>query len=158
MPYPVTKKHKILPILKINLYLITENKNLLTYSTVKTLNIVISARVSNHNNFLELLGCCLEFPLPVLVFEYAEHGAMDEQGGVCSDNRQQQLPWSVRLKITKEVANAVTYLHSAFPRIIVHREIKQTNVFLDKNWTAKLSDFSFSISLPDQVSHGLKIK
>ncbi|CAF1802190.1 BnaC04g02620D [Brassica napus] len=83
---------------------------------------------------------------------------MDEQGGVCSDNRQQQLPWSVRLKITKEVANAVTYLHSAFPRIIVHREIKQTNVFLDKNWTAKLSDFSFSISLPDQVSHGLKIK
>ncbi|KAH0882098.1 hypothetical protein HID58_058194 [Brassica napus] len=108
----------------------------------------------NHNNFLELLGCCLEFPLPVLVFEYAEHGAMDEQGGVCSDNRQQQLPWSVRLKITKEVANAVTYLHSAFPRIIVHREIKQTNVFLDKNWTAKLSDFSFSISLPDQVMSG----
>ncbi|KFK37057.1 hypothetical protein AALP_AA4G207100 [Arabis alpina] len=125
-----------------------------SYEYVVYNDIVISTRVSNHNNFLKLLGCCLEFPLPVLVFEYAENGAMDEQGGVGngSENRQELLPWNVRLKITKEVANAVTYLHTAFPRIIIHREIKPTNVFLDKNWTPKLSDFSFSISLPEGKS------
>ncbi|KAG2244008.1 hypothetical protein Bca52824_094143 [Brassica carinata] len=127
-------------------YLLNDNESMV-YN-----DIVISARVSNHNNLLKLLGCCLEFPLPVLVFEYAEHGAMDEQGGVCSDNRQQQLPWSVRLKITKEVANAVTYLHTAFPRIILHREIKPTNVFLDKS--CLIFHYQY-LSL--KVSHGLKI-
>lgn len=121
------------------------------YESMVYNDIVISTRISNHNSFLKLLGCCLEFPLPVLVFEYAENGAMNDQGGVGSENRQ-LLPWNVRLKITKEVANAVTYLHTAFPRIIIHREMKPTNVFLDKNWKAKLSDFSFSISLPEGKS------
>lgn len=115
-------------------------------------DIVISARVSNHNNFLKLLGCCLEFPLPVLVFEYAENGVIDEQGSVGSESYRQVLPWNVRLKIAKEVANAVTYLHTAFPRIIIHRGLQPMNVFLDKNWTAKLSDLSLSISLPEGKS------
>ncbi|KAG7574607.1 Protein kinase-like domain superfamily [Arabidopsis suecica] len=121
------------------------------YASVVYNDIVISARVSNHNSFLKLLRSCLEFPLPVLVFEYAENGAMNDQGGVGNENRQ-LLQLNVRLKITKEVANAVTYLHMAFPRIIIHREIKPTNVFLDKNWKAKLSDLSFSISLPEGKS------
>lgn len=62
------------------------------------------------------------------------------------------LPWEVRLKIAKEVAVAVTYLHAAFPRIIIHRDIKTTNVFLDKDWNAKLTDFTFSVSLPEGKS------
>lgn len=70
---------------------------------------------------------------------------MNEQGA-CEDGTL--LPWNVRLKIAKEVAVAVTYLHTAFPRIIIHRDIKPTNVFLDKNWNAKLTDFTFSVSLP----------
>ncbi|CAH8363476.1 unnamed protein product [Eruca vesicaria subsp. sativa] len=56
------------------------------------------------------------------------------------------------LKIAKEVAVAVTYLHAAFRRIIIHRDINLTNVFLDKNWNAKLTDFTFSVSLPEGKS------
>lgn len=108
-------------------------------------DIVLSSRVSNHSSFLKLLGCSLEFPLPVIVFEYPENGVLDEQGA-CEDGTL--LPWNVRLKIAKEVAVAVTYLHTAFPRIIIHRDIKPTSVFLDKNWNAKLADFTFSVSLP----------
>ncbi|VYS60714.1 unnamed protein product [Arabidopsis thaliana] len=115
-------------------------------------DIVLSARMSNHSNFLQLLGCCLEFPFPVLVFEFAEHGAMNQRGGVIVNGEESLLPWSVRLKIGKEIANAVTYLHTAFPKIIIHRDVKPMHVFLDKNWTAKLSDLFFSISLPEGKS------
>ncbi|ESQ44302.1 hypothetical protein EUTSA_v10006071mg [Eutrema salsugineum] len=112
-------------------------------------DIVLSARMSNHNNFLKLLGCCLEFPFPVIVFEYAEHGVMNQRGGIIVNGEESVLPWSLRLKIGKEIANAVTYLHMAFSKIIIHRDVKPMHVFLSKNWTAKLSDLSFSISLPE---------
>lgn len=46
----------------------------------------------------------------------------------------------------------MTYLHTAFPRIIVHRDIKPMHIFLDKNWNPKLSDLLFSISLPEGKS------
>ncbi|KAG7634801.1 Protein kinase domain [Arabidopsis suecica] len=114
--------------------------------------IVLSARMSNHNNFLKLIGFCLEFSLPVLVFEYAEHGVLNHRGGVIVNGEEVILPLSLRLKIGKEIANAVTYLHMAFPKILIHRHIKPRNVFLDENWTPKLSDFSISINLPEGKS------
>ncbi|KAF3559600.1 hypothetical protein F2Q69_00015596 [Brassica cretica] len=86
---------------------------------------VLSARMSTHSNFLKLLGCCLESCYPVLVFDNAEHG------------------------IGKEIANALAHLHKAFPKITIHRDVKPTHVFLDKNWSAKLTGFSLSITLPE---------
>ncbi|XP_010516394.1 PREDICTED: non-functional pseudokinase ZED1-like [Camelina sativa] len=115
-------------------------------------DIVLSARMSNHSNFLKLLGCCLEFPFPVLVFEFAEHGVLNQRGGIVVNGEESLLPLILRLKIGKEIANAVSYLHMAFPKIIIHRDVKPMHVFLDKNWTAKLSDLSFSISLPEGKS------
>ncbi|KAL0714689.1 hypothetical protein Bca4012_021668 [Brassica carinata] len=110
-------------------------------------DIVLSARVSNHNGFLKLIGCCLEFPSPVLVFEDFDYTVLNDRGTVGSLDAP-LLPWNVRLKI----AIAITYLHTAFSRIIIHRDIKTTNVFLDKNGTAKLTDFSFAITLPEGES------
>ncbi|CAL9245999.1 unnamed protein product [Arabidopsis halleri] len=98
-------------------------------------DIVISARVTNHSNFLKRLGCCLKFPFLVLVFEYEENGG--HQGGIGSKDTE-FLPWDVRLKVAKEITNAVTYLHMEFPRIIVHRNVTPMKVFLDENWKAKL--------------------
>ncbi|CAL9245997.1 unnamed protein product [Arabidopsis halleri] len=108
--------------------------------------------MSNHSNFLKLFGCCFEFSFPVFVFENAEHGVMLEEGRILVNGEEYILPWNVRLKIGKEIADAVTYLHMAFPKIIIHRNIKATNIFLDKNWTAKLSDFLLSIMIPEGKS------
>ncbi|CAH8361199.1 unnamed protein product [Eruca vesicaria subsp. sativa] len=111
-------------------------------------DIVLSARVSNHSGFLKLIGSCLEFPHPVLLFEDLEYRPLNHLGSL-GHEVEPVLPWNVRLKIAKEVAVAITYLHTAFPRIIIHRDIKPTNVFLDKNGTAKLSDFSLAVALPE---------
>ncbi|WZZ52120.1 hypothetical protein YC2023_052227 [Brassica napus] len=111
-------------------------------------DIVLSARVSNHIGFLKLMGCCLEFLHPVLVFEDLEYRSLNTRGSVGSLETP-VLPWNVRLKIAKEVAVAITYLHTAFPRIIVHRDIKATNVLLEKNGRAKLTGFSLAVTLPE---------
>lgn len=115
-------------------------------------DIVLSARMSNHSNFLRLFGSCFEFSFPVFVFEYAEHGVLNHRGHIMVNGQESVLPLSLRLKIGKEIAYAVTYLHMAFPKIIIHRDINPTNIFLDKNWTAKLSDLSYAISLPEGKS------
>ncbi|KAJ4904885.1 hypothetical protein Rs2_18836 [Raphanus sativus] len=111
-------------------------------------DIVLSARVSNHSGFLKLVGCCLEFPYPVLLFEDLEYRALNTRGSLASEDVP-VVPWNVRLKIAKEVATAITYLHTAFPRIIIHRDIKATNIFLDKNGTAKLI---VAVTLPEGKS------
>lgn len=57
------------------------------------------------------------------------------------------------MKISVDVANVIAYLHTAFSRPVVHRGIKtKTNLF-DEDYRAKLSDFSFSISMPKGETH-----
>ncbi|CAN6905070.1 unnamed protein product [Brassica oleracea] len=111
-------------------------------------DIVLSSRVSNHTGFLKLIGSCLEFPRPVVVLEDLDYTVLNQRGSVgCEDALL--LPWNARLKIAREVATAITYLHTAFPRIIIHRNIKPANVLLDKNGTAKLTDLSHAVTLPE---------
>ncbi|CAN8267987.1 unnamed protein product [Cochlearia groenlandica] len=112
-------------------------------------DIVLSARMSIHNNFLKLSGCCLEFRFPVLVFGYEEHVVMNENGRIMVNGEETSLPLSLRLKIAKEIAIALTYLHTAFPKITIHRNVHPTNIFLDGNMSAKLSNFSNAVTLPE---------
>lgn len=112
-------------------------------------DIAVSSMMSSHKNVLKLLGCCLEFPSPVLVCEYPENGALT---GKYAGEGIKPLSWNVRLKIAREIADAVTYLHTQFPRIIIHRDLKLNNIFLDENWTAKLTSFSLSIPIPEGES------
>ena len=110
-------------------------------------DIVVSSQMSSHNNVLKLSGCCLEIPAaPALVFEYPENGCLER---LIDDG---SLTWGTRLKIAKEIANAVTYLHSAFPRPTIHRDITPQSIFLNQNYDAKLSNFSLSISIPEGES------
>ncbi|XP_062022995.1 serine/threonine-protein kinase ZRK1-like [Rosa rugosa] len=113
-------------------------------------NIVISVQMSTHKNVLKLLGCCLEFPLPVLVHEYATLGVLNKKGGLGDD---EALPWKTRIRIAKQVASAITYLHTAFPRPIIHRDLRPDCILLDEDFVPKLCDFSYSITIPPKQSH-----
>lgn len=106
-------------------------------------DIAVSSIVSGHKNFLKLLGCCLEFEHPVLVCEYAERIPYN------TPNPEMLLPWGMRIKIAKEIAIAVSYLHTAFSRTMIHTDIQPSNIFLDSNGTAKLSGFCLCVSIPE---------
>lgn len=114
-------------------------------------DIVISIKMSNHNNVLKLIGCSLEFPSPVLVYEDAEIGPLNPCGDIRLNGSS--LSWKMRLKVAKDIANALTYLHTTFNRPIIHRDIKPNNVFLDKDYVAKLTGFSYSITVPEGETH-----
>ena len=113
-------------------------------------NFTISSLMSSHDNVLKLLGCCLELPNPTLVYEYVENVGPLNAWGWYFGSDGSSLPWKMTLKVAKDIA--VTYLHTAFPRSIIHLNIKLENVFLDKNPVAKLSDFSCSTTIPEGES------
>ncbi|XP_059656724.1 serine/threonine-protein kinase ZRK1-like [Cornus florida] len=109
-------------------------------------DIVFASQLNNHNNIHMLLGCCLETEYPILVFEYPENGLLSDH--IFGDHHHQPLPWDCRLKVAKEVADALAYLHTGLSMPIIHRHVKPLNIYLDGNYVAKLSDFSLSVSIP----------
>ncbi|XP_008236341.1 PREDICTED: non-functional pseudokinase ZED1-like [Prunus mume] len=120
---------------------------------------VISMQMSSHKNALKLLGCCLEFPLPALVHENAAKGVLRDDGSLSAANGGQSLlPWKTRLHIAKQLANALTYLHTTFSRPIFHRNLRSNCILLDDDYVPKLSNFSFSISAQSHVKGDNKIR
>ncbi|XAR73018.1 Non-specific serine/threonine protein kinase [Bertholletia excelsa] len=119
-------------------------------------DLAMLALMSSHKNALKLLGCCLDFEFPALVCEHpgstkvlSDYLYRTERGMACRGS----LTWKRRVKIANEIANVVIYMHTMFPTPIIHRVISPCSVILDQFGTAKLLEFSNSISLPPGETH-----
>lgn len=93
-------------------------------------------RCLDHPNLVRYFGCVLEHPNLAIVTEYAPNGNVFD----LLYTHQVNLPAALRLKIARQVALALCYMHSCDP-VIVHRDMKTHNVVLDGNYSAKLCDF-----------------
>ncbi|KAK4277468.1 hypothetical protein QN277_015464 [Acacia crassicarpa] len=105
-----------------------------------------------HKNLVRLLGYCVEGAHRMLVYEYVDNGNL-EQWLHGDTNPSSPLTWDIRMNIILGTAKGLTYLHEGLEPKVVHRDIKSSNILLDKRWNPKVSDFGLAKLLGSERSY-----
>ncbi|CAA6665665.1 unnamed protein product [Spirodela intermedia] len=105
-----------------------------------------------HPNLVKLYGCCIEGNQLLLIYEYMENNSL-ARALFGPEGLKLELDWRNRRKICIGIARGLAYLHEESMLKIVHRDIKTTNVLLDKDLNAKISDFGLAKLDEEENTH-----
>ena len=94
-----------------------------------------------HRNLVQLFGWCRRRADLLLVYDFMPNGSLDKY---IFDEPKTILSWEQRFNIIKGVASGLLYLHEEWEQTVIHRDIKASNVLLDSELNARLSDFGLA--------------
>ncbi|KAI4373042.1 hypothetical protein MLD38_011211 [Melastoma candidum] len=101
--------------------------------------------VVEHPNLVKLLGHCAEDDergiQRLLVYEFMQNRSVQDH---LSSRFQSSLSWNMRVRIAQDAARGLSYLHEGMDFQIIFRDFKSSNILLDNQWNAKLSDFGLA--------------
>ncbi|GJY78205.1 protein kinase, ATP binding site-containing protein [Tanacetum coccineum] len=101
---------------------------------------VVMLSLYKHEHIVSLLGFCDDSEEKILVYEYVSKGSLDLY------LEKDDLTWAKRLRICIGAACGLAYLHSSVgtQQRVLHRDVKSSNILLDENWNARISDLGLS--------------
>ncbi|KZV46414.1 hypothetical protein F511_23620 [Dorcoceras hygrometricum] len=98
-----------------------------------------------HKNLVPLLGYCKIGEERLLVYEFMQYGSLEEMlHGRPRNNQKRILTWDERKKIARGAAKGLCFLHHNCIPHIIHRDMKSSNVLLDREMEARVSDFGMA--------------
>ena len=131
-----------------------------------------------HDNLVKLYGCCVEGNHRILVYGYLENNSLAQTllgnsivysslEAICwpgndsyssstflgGGHNSIHFSWETRRKICVGVARGLAFLHEEISPHIIHRDIKASNILLDKDLTPKISDFGLAKFIAPNLTH-----
>ncbi|XP_010931889.1 serine/threonine-protein kinase PBL34 isoform X2 [Elaeis guineensis] len=98
-----------------------------------------------HPNLVKLIGYCIEDDQRLLVYEFMPRGSLENH----LFRRSLPLPWPIRMKIALGAARGLAFLHEEAEKPVIYRDFKTSNILLDADYNAKLSDFGLAKDGPE---------
>ncbi|CAN6209178.1 unnamed protein product [Urochloa humidicola] len=103
-----------------------------------------------HKNIVPLVGWSYNRGEPILIYEFMPNGSLDQQlfrdeqqkSGICSQ-------WRTRYNIVRDIATGLQYVHHEYEPMVLHRDIKASNILIDLTFQARLGDFGLACVLAD---------
>jgi serine/threonine protein kinase len=94
-----------------------------------------------HRNLVQLLGWCRRRGDLLLVYDFMANGSLDKY---LFEDSEIVLSWEQRFKIIKDVASGLLFLHEGYEQVVIHRDVKASNVLLDFELNGRLGDFGLA--------------
>ncbi|PON83387.1 GPCR kinase [Trema orientale] len=94
-----------------------------------------------HVNVVKLYCSITSEDSNLLVYEYLPNGSLWDRLHTC---QKMEMGWEVRYEVAVGAAKGLEYLHHGCPRPVIHRDVKSSNILLDRNWKPRIADFGLA--------------
>lgn len=103
---------------------------------------VVTVGRLRHRHLVQLLGYCRRNGELLLVYNFMPNGSLDQY--LYDPEGKNILHWAQRFQIIKDIASSLLYIHEEFEQVVIHRDIKASNVLLDSEMNGRLGDFGLA--------------